>query len=324
MWQADQPTTKKVERFRQALDALVERLKDDPHILGIVRLGSLDEVVIWRKDALDLWLVEADGVSRRHASDGKDERRFRTLVEQGVRFHVEMIARSRFKRMVEGTSRTAFTHSLFQRRKLIYSADPSLPRWFEDADTLSTHDRRRELLVVATWAVHCLKQARRQLQVRRDPELCRAEIMHLAWCLAAISVVRHGEIWEDEVIYRGAELEPDLFQSVYFDLLKGSPEESQLDGALELAESFLADHEQELFVPLFRFLKKRPPSEWVPLSELADHFAHTQLYPWHLESACEWLCDRGALERFSAPYKLTLKSKVEMEEPAYVLGSPLP
>jgi uncharacterized protein len=55
----------------------------------------------------------------------------------------------------------------------------------------------------------------------------------------------------------------------------------------------------------------------VPLSEISDHFAFSQLHPWHLESACEWLERKGLLQKLSAPFKLTKRSQEQVEEPAY-------
>jgi hypothetical protein len=69
--------------------------------------------------------------------------------------------------------------------------------------------------------------------------------------------------------------------------------------------------------PVLSYLRKE--KRLVPLSELADHFAHSQLYPWHLESACEWLERKGLLEKLSAPFKLTKRSLERVEEPAYYL-----
>ena len=50
-----------------------------------------------------------------------------------------------------------------------------------------------------------------------------------------------------------------------------------------------------------------------------DHFAFSQLHPWHLESACEWLERKGLLQKLSAPFKLTKRSQERVEEPAYFL-----
>lgn len=306
----------KKARYKAALDAFVHRLKADRHVLAVVLVGSLDAAVIWRRESIGLWIIEADGVTRRHLSDGKNERIFRTLTEGGVDLHAELIPRSRFKQMIEGTSRTAFTHSFFAHRQLLHTADPSIERWFVDANTLATQDQRRAKLVTATWAIHSARHARKLLQLKDDPQLAWQQALESAWALAALEIVRHGEICEDALIDRARELRPELFQVIYGDLLQGAPSPETLGKALDRVDGELEDHWEELFEPLLRLLKKE--GDAVPLSRLGDHFAHTQLYPWHLESACEWLARRGKIDKFSAPYRLTAKSRVEVEEPAYV------
>src|ERR1043166_6245720 len=115
----------KVARFRAALNQFIERIGEDRYVLAIVLVGSLSTETIWQRESLGLWIIEADGVSRRLPSDGNDERVFRILVENGINIHAEVIARSRFKKMVEGASRTAFSCNFFALRRIVYSKDPS-------------------------------------------------------------------------------------------------------------------------------------------------------------------------------------------------------
>src|SRR6516165_1682383 len=96
--------SEKVERFQAALNQFIERVTEDRYVLAVVLVGSLSEETVWRRESLGLWVIEADGVSRRLPSDGKDERIFRILVEDGINIHAEVIPRSRFKKMVEGAS----------------------------------------------------------------------------------------------------------------------------------------------------------------------------------------------------------------------------
>ena len=98
-------------------------------------------------------VIEADGVSKRLKSDGKDERIFRTLCEDDINLHVELIPRSRFKQMIEGSSRTAFSCNFFAKRELIYCDDASIANWFEKANETATKDQEKELLVATTWVV---------------------------------------------------------------------------------------------------------------------------------------------------------------------------
>src|SRR3954470_2899557 len=131
----------KLKQFEQALKLFLERVAADPNLLAAVLVGSLSEETIWCRDAISLWLIEKDGVTKRLRADGEDPRVFRTLVEEGVNLHVELIPRSRFKRMVEGSARTAFCYSFFARRKLVHCTDPSLATWFEQADTMARRDQ---------------------------------------------------------------------------------------------------------------------------------------------------------------------------------------
>src|SRR5262249_53179724 len=80
----------KVARFQAAWNQLTERIAADRYVLAIVLVGSLSPETIWHRETLGLWIIEADGVSRRLPSDGNDERVFRILVENGINIHAEV------------------------------------------------------------------------------------------------------------------------------------------------------------------------------------------------------------------------------------------
>src|ERR1700690_2591535 len=100
--------SQKLLRFENALQLFLERIQADPNLLAAVLVGSLTEETVWRRDAISLWIIEKDGVTKRLRADGEDPRIFRTLVEEGVNLHVELIPRARFKRMVEAPAGPAF------------------------------------------------------------------------------------------------------------------------------------------------------------------------------------------------------------------------
>ena len=192
--------SQKVARFEKALQLFLDRVRNDPNLLAAVLVGSLTEETVWRRDAISLWLIEKDGVTKRLRADGEDPRIFRTLVEDGVNLHVELIPRSRFKRMVEGSARTAFRYSFFARRKLVYCSDPSLAKWFEDADTVARRDQERELCIATTWLIHTIRHATRLLEPQRDLDLAFQELLGGAHCVAAAEVIASGEVNEGLLI----------------------------------------------------------------------------------------------------------------------------
>jgi uncharacterized protein len=310
--------TEKMKRFGDALAQFVERVMADRYVLAVVEVGSLRPETIWSRHSLWLWIIEADGVTRRIASDGTDERVFRILVENGVNIHAEVIPRSRFKKMVEGASRTAFSHNFFAKRRIVASKDKSIDGWFRKADRLATKDQERELLAFSAWTIHAVIHARKRLDVKGDLELAQQDTLGAAHSVAHTEIIRRGEVWEDDVIYRAIEGAPNLFKTIYLNVLAKPKNRKVLAAALDAVDGYLDEHHEDHLKPLLHYLTKQ--DRVVPLSEISDHFAFSQVHPGHLEAACEWLERKGLLEKVSAPFKLTKRSLERVEEPAYFLS----
>ncbi len=310
-------TVAKLAQFQSALDQIIERIREDRYVLAVVLVGSLREETIWSRESVGIWIIEADGVTRRLRSDGNDERIFRILVENEINIHAEVIPRNRFKQMVEGASRTAFSCNFFAERRLVYCDDPSIDNWFDQANTVAVKDQEKELLAFSSWTIHAQRHARRRLEVKGDLELAKQEVLWAAHSVAYTEIISQGEVWEEEVIYRAIDGDPDLFQVIYLDVLAKRKSKKTLAIALDAIDGYVESHYKAHLKPLIGYLKKQKRT--VPLSEISDHFAHSQLYPWHLESACEWLAGKGLLEKLSAPFKLTRRSREDVEEPAYYL-----
>jgi hypothetical protein len=306
----------KVARFERALAQFVEKIAEDRYVLAAVLVGSLSEATIWRRESLSLWVIESDGVTRRLRSDGNDERIFRIFVEEGINIHAEVIPRSRFKQMVEGASRTAFSCNFFAHRKMVYSKDPSIEKWFNEANSVAVKDQERELLAFSTWTIHSQRHARRRLEIKKDLELTAQDLLEAAHSVACTEIIRQGKVWEEEVIYRAMDGNPELFQVIYLDVLAKRKNRKVLAAALDAIDGYLERHYKAHLKPLLSYLKKQ--DRVVPLSEISDHFAYSQIYPGHLESACEWLERKGRLQKLSAPFKLTKRSQESVEEPAYL------
>lgn len=315
---AKENDAQKVARFEAALDQLIERVSEDRYVLAVVLVGSLIEETVWDRETIGLWIIEADGVSRRLQSDGKDERIFRCLCENGINIHAEIIPRSRFKQMVEGSSRTAFSCNYFATREIVYSCDPSIDKWFDQANTVAVKDREKELLAFSTWTIHSHRHAWKRLTIKKDIELARQEVLRAAHSVAHTEIIRHGEICEHDVIYKAIDRDPELFETIYLDVLKRKTKKV-LTTALEEIDAYLDRHYKAHLKPLLTWLKKQ--QRVVPLSEMSEHFAFTSIYPWHIESACEWLEEKGRLEKLATPFKLTKRSRELVEEPAYYMDA---
>ena len=54
----------KLARFEAALRQFIERIAEDRYVLAVVLVGSLTEEIIWRRESLSLWIIEADAVEK--------------------------------------------------------------------------------------------------------------------------------------------------------------------------------------------------------------------------------------------------------------------
>jgi len=198
----------------------------------------------------------------------------------------------------------------------VYSKDPSIDAWFKQADSVATKDKERELLAFSTWTIHVVRHARLRLEIKGDLELVAQDLLGAAHSVAYTEVIRQGKVWEQEVIYRAMDANPDLFRTIYLDVLAKRKNKGVLTAALDAIDGYLDKNYKAHLKPLLDYLKKQ--NRVVPLSEMSDHFAFSQVHPGHLEAACEWLERKGLLEKVSAPFKLTKRSLERVEEPAYL------
>lgn len=305
----------KLQQYQLALDGFVARLREDRYVLAAVLVGSICEETIWRKESLHVWVIEADGVTKRLKADGNDERISRIFVEEDINIRAEIIPRSRFRMMVEGSSRTAFSCSFFAKRELVYCDDKSIASWFAKANKVASKDKDRELLDATTWAIYAHRHAKKLFEIKKDLPLCKESVVWTAHAIACMEQVRSGEVREHDIIYKAIEDNPDLFQVLYLDVIAKKPNKKALAAALETAGEYIQKNYKANLKPVLQYLKKQRCV--VPLSEISEHFAFTQLYPWHLEAVCEWLEEHGYIEKVSAPFRITKKSRTEVEEPAY-------
>src|SRR6516162_6097148 len=91
------------ERFTEALEALVEQVKEDRSVLAAILCGSLSHDKVWAKSDIDLLLVTID--------DKKVEAGDLALYADGLNVHVFLVPRAKFRTTMEGSLRNSIMHS---------------------------------------------------------------------------------------------------------------------------------------------------------------------------------------------------------------------
>src|SRR6202035_5864462 len=114
--------------------------------------------------------------------------------------------------------------------------------WFKQADSIAGKDQERELLTFSTWTIHAHRHARKRLDVKGDLELAAQEIVGAAHSVAHTEIIRQGQVWEQDVIYRAIDGAPEMFRTIYHNVLAKRKNRRILSAALDAIEAYLDEH----------------------------------------------------------------------------------
>jgi hypothetical protein len=307
MRQHAEPTVR--QRFADAVDALVEQVREDRSVLAAILCGSLSHDTVWAKSDVDLVFVTVDDKKGSHA-----ERDGVSLYADGVNVHALLMPRATYRGVVEGAQRNSFMHSFLAKGRLLYSHDPTIETLWESLHAQGERDTAMQCFRSATHALSTLYKAHKWFRTRRDLEYTSLWLLYTAAPLAEIEVMRAGQLVDREALPRAAALKPDLFGVIYSGLLNEKKTVARVQAALGAVDDYLLARAPELFAPMIEHL--REVGEARSCTEIDDYFArHAGIE--HASSACEYLADRGLLGKASVTARLTKRSTVDVQELAF-------
>jgi len=299
------------QRHQAALDALVAKLKQDRHVLAAVLFGSLARGEAWEKSDIDLVVVVQDGVLR-PAREGEVSGYW--LVENGVSIWVEVIARSRFKQVLERALPGTIRHATHSQSKLLFSRDESIAGWLERTERIGARDQAYQLLRDVAEVPYLLEKAEKWLRVKHDLSNCFAWLLQAVVDLARIEVLLNGEAPRREVLDRAMAYNPAFFELVYPGFINGSKDAQALQQTLDRLDGYLVERADQIFKPVLDYLADAGGPRTA--SEL-DAYFRKKVQGANLFLVYEWLAEKGIVEKAAAPLRLTHKSQVAFEEAAY-------
>lgn len=293
------------QRYREALDSFIAKVKQDSYIIAAILGGSLSHDTVWEKSDIDLLLITREG--------RKQEENY-CLVENGINIHAVVTSRSKFKEMLERALQSSFTHSYFSKSTLLFTTDEMIEEYYENVKHLGARDREMQLLLAGTWVLPILAKAEKWLYVKNDPTYSFLWIMKMVDQLAAIEVLQNGEITGREVVQQALRFNPTFFDAIYAGLIQQPKDATTIRHALDLINDYINERTELLFKPILDYLQDAGGTR--STTELDEYFKK-KVQVDSLAPAYEWLADRDILQKVSSPVRLTEKSRVAMDEAAY-------
>ena len=299
-------------QIHSAVDSFAETLREDRYILAAILNSDLAENNVWEKTAPEITLILRDGT--------KFKRQGYQLIENGIPIRVALHTRGDYRKLLDRAPQGSAVHSILAESRVLFSKDSLFSvdgeANFRVGDSVDLHvgerDKQSQLLNAAAFTTTILAKAEKWLHLKKDLNYTFLYLTYLVRQLARIETFMHSETPRRKVIYQALEHNPSFFNTIFTDLIDKPKDETMLREALEQVDGYLEDNLQTLFKPLLDFLEES--GEERTITDIYTHFGRRHLA---FELACEWLAQKGVIEQFSAPIRLTKDSKVSVEEPAY-------
>ncbi len=292
-------------RYTDALDQLIEKVKQDPNILAAILVGSLSYDVVWEKSDIDLLFITQE---TRQKFDSY------YLIENGVIIHANMTTRSQFRRTLEGAVQSSFMHSLLMKGRILFTRDETIQELFDNREHLGARDREIRLMESATFVKLMLDKAEKWFHVRNDLNYSFLWIMKTLDGLATIELLLNGQITDREVVPKALPYNPAFFNTVYVDLINQPKSPERIAACLQTIHAYLKERIPLLFRPIFAYLAE---AGGIRSAREIDHYFSNQMNVRSAPLACEWLSELGYITKVAGPLRLTDKSRVDVEEAAY-------
>ena len=119
------------EQYREAANALVEKVQKDPYILAAIVGGSFSYAQVWEKSDLDVELIGRDAI--------RPTQSFFSFVENGVNIHASITPWNAFKQMIESAHNRGLSCTPISRTApSSFRAMPPLRRGMTKTPTATT------------------------------------------------------------------------------------------------------------------------------------------------------------------------------------------
>ncbi|MFX0114210.1 MAG: nucleotidyltransferase domain-containing protein [Candidatus Hodarchaeota archaeon] len=296
------------QKYDQALEQFIERVKQDPNILAIYCFGSYVNGTLAPYSDIDMFIV---------TNDEQSYGRFIVLRENDVSIEAFAFSRTEFRRRQQSFLHGGMIHHLFSESRLVYSRDKTITDIQRNIRTIAERDKELQLMLGTEWLVGCLQKAQKSLYIFQDIDKTFYWFPLLLQQLARVLLLLDNRIPGRDILAQARDLDNELLSEVVTKAFKEFSHEN-LDHVLNLVENFLIENKKQLYKPLFNYLSEAGDAR--SYSEIENHFrkafGNSEMFAAWVSSV-EWLTQQGDLMRAIAPVRIASKSRVTADEATF-------
>lgn len=296
-------------KYMKAVENLVERLKQDSNILGVIVMGSLSYDRVWEKSDIDMSIIVNDSCKLESGL---------CLLEDDIYVNGNVYTRTEFKKFASRINQTSVANSYYSLGTMVYCKDDALREAFEDMCSLGERDKKYALIMQTSWVLSCLYKSEKWLKVKSDPRYAYLWLMDVLKGISSIEVILNNNIPNREVIQQALKYKHPLIDKIYLQLMDERKNTVNISNSIDLVYDYLRQHQEVICKPILDYFED--VLEPKPLSVMVKDF-NDRIWFHDLCEVCEWLCNEQVLVKDITETHLTKKSTSIVYEPAYVLDS---
>ena len=288
------------EKHLHAMNKFVDKVNNDPHVIALLLWGSLSYYEVWEKSNIEFTMLVRDksaSVMTHYYGDA-----------DGYELNLHLMEVSKFKEMLQKTRAGDFFHSAWSKGTFVYTKDESLPVFFEEARQAGKDDLVLSAVEAIGRMLYYMIKAEKWITVYGNA-LYAQRFLHSAYIPAAdLVLMRHGEEPTRESVIRALELDPGLMHKIFVVPATTPMTVADVQHTLGVMEAYLTEHMDWWSKPVLQFLGDGEEKS----------FSHIERQLKVGFRALDFLAEKGIIARITKPSRLFKKSKLTVEEIAYI------
>jgi len=292
------------QRYQTAVESFVDKVRGDPNVIAVIVYGSVAQGTVWEKSDVDIIVVVRD---QKLANTNYG------IYEDNITFGLDICQRSDLRRMVEKSLGGSFGHSLNATSKIVFTCDESLYEYFEDAKRIGRSDMERGVFDMANDIIGMMEKVEKWLVVKRDPEYARLYLIKAVEAIARLEVIRNYQVPTREAILQAEAINPSLMETFYREPMSRRMAEGEIRGLLHKMDGYVMSQIDTIMDVIREFFGD---GEVKTGTMITKHFGY-EMHMMH--SILDYLSERGYLDKVSQTIRITPKSKLAVEEVAYIM-----
>ena len=293
-----------VLRYQAAVDSFVEKVKDDPNVIAVIVYGSVAQGTVWEKSDVDITVV---------VRDQKLDHSHYGIYEDNITFGLDICQRSDLKRSMEKALTGSVGHSISTTSKIVFTKDESLYEYFEENKRIGKADMEKAVFNSVNFLIGTMDKIEKWLVVKNDVTYARFYVLKAAEIIAQIEVTSNGQIPTREAILQATAINPRLIDTFYLEPMSRAMTEQEIRDLLRQMDEYIMAH-MDAIMNVARDCFG--DGEIKTGTMISKHF-RSDMHSMH--SILDYLSDRGVLVKISQTIRITPKSKLAVEEVAFIM-----